>query len=449
MNEQIWETVLGTLRGQISEQNFHTWFEPIRFRGVEGSTAILEVPNKFFRDWLTDNYPSAIERAFRQVTEQDLQVSYTVARKRPAYARNLNAADAVMTVSLDHSIAASTTHLLNPHYSFANFVVGNSNEFSHAASLAVAKQPGGSYNPLFIYSSAGLGKTHLLHAIGNHIVRQFPSMNVFYVTSEDFTNDLISALKEDKMQQFRSRYRQMDVLLIDDIQFIAGKERTQEEFFHTFNALYKTHKQIVLTSDKVPAGIPKLEDRLRTRFEWGLIADIQPPDSETLVAILITKAAQEHINLSTEVAFFLAENVSTNIRTLEGALVRIAAISSFKNEDQITIDFVKRVLKDIIKLDDRIISIDDIIGEAAAYFRLKSTDIRSRRKTRNIVLPRQIAMYLARQLTSCSYPDIAEQFGGKDHSTVIYAERKVRNLMQTNDVVRDALERISVKLKQC
>jgi chromosomal replication initiator protein len=265
---------------------------------------------------------------------------------------------------------------------------------------------------------------------------------------------LIGAIKEDRMPQFRNKYRQKDILLIDDIQFIAGKERTQEEFFHTFNSLYKSHKQIVLTSDKFPMDIPKLEDRLRTRFEWGLIADIQPPDNETLVAILITKANQENIKLSTEVAFFLAENVSSNIRTLEGALLRIAAFFSLENkqeisvEQEISIDFVKKALKDIIKMDEKIITVDNIISITADYFHLKTSDLRSRKKTRNIVIPRQIAMYLSRQLTRCSYPDIADKFGGKDHSTVIYAENKIKNKLSDDSSLQDIINKLSSELKK-
>ncbi|MEA2108167.1 MAG: chromosomal replication initiator protein DnaA [Pseudomonadota bacterium] len=448
MHNHLWSQVLDHIKEQVNEHNYLTWFKPIKIKKMADSVLTLEVPNRFFKDWLAENYPTAIEDAIRKVSTRDISVSYMVAKKTPAYLKQNNKNPEDSPASKSSTSVQLKDSPFNPKYTFSEFVVGPSNEFSHAASLAVAKQPGTSYNPLFIYSSAGLGKTHLLHAIGNHINQYNSRLKAHYVTSEDFTNDLIGALKEDRMPQFRNKYRQMDVLLIDDIQFIAGKERTQEEFFHTFNSLYKSHKQIVLTSDKFPMDIPKLEDRLRTRFEWGLIADIQPPDNETLVAILITKANQENLNLSTEVAFFLAENVSSNIRTLEGALLRIAAFSSLKNKREISIDFVKKVLKDIIKMDEKIITVDEIITKTAEYYHLRTSDIRSRRKTRNIVIPRQIAMYLARQLTHCSYPDIADKFGGKDHSTVIYAEKKVKNTLLKDSNTLDIINKISSELKK-
>ncbi len=448
MHNHLWSQVLDHIRGQVNEHNYLTWFKPIKIKKMAESVLTLEVPNRFFKDWLAENYPTAIEDALAKVSSQDISVSYVVAKKTPHYLKQNNLDTEQSPASESSPQVQVKDSPFNPKYTFSEFVVGPSNEFSHAAALAVAKQPGSSYNPLFIYSSAGLGKTHLLHAIGNHISKFNPNLKPHYVTSEDFTNDLIGALKEDKMPKFRHKYRQMDVLLIDDIQFIAGKERTQEEFFHTFNALYKSHKQIVLTSDKFPMDIPKLEDRLRTRFEWGLIADIQPPDNETLVAILITKANQENLDLSTEVAFFLAENVSSNIRTLEGALLRIAAFSSFENRQEITIDFVNKVLKDIIKLDEKIITVDEIIAKTADYYHLKTSDIRSRKKTRNIVIPRQIAMYLARHLTHCSYPDIADKFGGKDHSTVIYAEKKIKQKMLEDSTIQNIINKISKELKK-
>ncbi len=449
MHNHLWSQVLDHIKEQVNEHNYLTWFKPIKIKKMADSVLTLEVPNRFFKDWLAENYPTAIEDALRKVSTAEITVSYVVAKKKPHYLKQNN-----KNQQEDSPVSSSPLSLpvkdspFNPKYTFSEFVVGPSNEFSHAAALAVAKQPGSSYNPLFIYSSAGLGKTHLLHAIGNHINQYNNDLKAHYVTSEDFTNDLIGAIKEDKMPQFRNKYRQMDVLLIDDIQFIAGKERTQEEFFHTFNSLYKSHKQIVLTSDKFPMDIPKLEDRLRTRFEWGLIADIQPPDNETLVAILITKANQENLKLNTEVAFFLAENVSSNIRTLEGALLRIAAFSSFENKQEISIDFVKKVLKDIIKMDEKIITVDNIITATADYFHLKTSDLRSRKKTRNIVFPRQIAMYLSRQLTHCSYPDIADKFGGKDHSTVIYAENKIKDKLLKDSGLKDIINKISNELKK-
>ncbi len=317
--------------------------------------------------------------------------------------------------------------MLNPKYTFDSFVIGNSNRFAHAASLAVAESPAKAYNPLFIYGGVGLGKTHLMHAIGHYILNNNPKSQVVYVSSEKFTNELINSIKDDKNVEFRNKYRNIDILLVDDIQFIAGKERTQEEFFHTFNALYEANKQIIISSDRPPKEIPTLEDRLRSRFEWGLIADIQAPDFETRMAILKKKADVEKLNIPNEVMVYIATKIKSNIRELEGALIRIVAFSSLTNKE-ISVDLASEALKDIISSKQtRQVTIDIIQEVVANYYNLKIEDLKSARRTRNIAFPRQIAMYLSRKLTDMSLPKIGEEFGGRDHTTVIHAYEKISN----------------------
>ncbi len=317
--------------------------------------------------------------------------------------------------------------MLNPKYTFDSFVIGNSNRFAHAASLAVAESPAKAYNPLFIYGGVGLGKTHLMHAIGHYILHNNPKSQVVYVSSEKFTNELINSIKDDKNVEFRNKYRNIDILLVDDIQFIAGKERTQEEFFHTFNALYEANKQIIISSDRPPKEIPTLEDRLRSRFEWGLIADIQAPDFETRMAILKKKADVEKLNIPNEVMVYIATKIKSNIRELEGALIRIVAFSSLTNKE-ISVDLASEALKDIISSKQtRQVTIDIIQEVVANYYNLKIEELKSARRTRNIAFPRQIAMYLSRKLTDMSLPKIGEEFGGRDHTTVIHAYEKISN----------------------
>lgn len=327
---------------------------------------------------------------------------------------------------------------LNIRYTFESFVLGSSNQFASAAAMAVANNPATTYNPLFIYGGVGLGKTHLVNAIGNAILKNNPEMKVCYYTSEKFMNELINSLRYAKMDEFRNKFRSMDVLLIDDVQFIAGKERTQEEFFHTFNALYDSHKQIVVTSDKFPKEIPGLEERLRSRFEWGLIADIQAPDMETKQAILRMKAEQNGIDLPREVAMFLASAVSSNIRELEGYLIRIGAFASL-TATPITLAMAQEVLKDIMVEKRRELTVEEIQKLVATHFSVKVSDLKSAKRMKALVLPRQIAMYLSRQLTSCSYPEIGERFGGKDHSTIIHAIKKIEKNMEDDFQLRTTI----------
>ena len=337
---------------------------------------------------------------------------------------------------------------LNPKYTFNSFVIGNSNRFAHAASLAVAEAPAKAYNPLFIYGGVGLGKTHLMHAIGHYILESNPNAKVVYVSSEKFTNELINAIKDDKNEEFRSKYRNVDVLLIDDIQFIAGKERTQEEFFHTFNALHDANKQIILSSDRPPKEIPTLEDRLRSRFEWGLIADIQVPDFETRMAILKKKADVENLNVANDVMGYIASKIKSNIRELEGALIRIIAYSSLTNRE-VSVDLATEALKDIIsKKQGKHVTIDAIQDIAASYYNLRIEDLKSQRRTRSVAYPRQIAMYLSRKLTDMSLPKIGEEFGGRDHTTVIHAYEKISENLKTDDTLQHTVNNITKKLTQ-
>ncbi|VTQ81428.1 chromosomal replication initiator protein DnaA, partial [Hathewaya histolytica] len=337
---------------------------------------------------------------------------------------------------------------LNPKYTFNSFVIGNSNRFAHAASLAVAEAPAKAYNPLFIYGGVGLGKTHLMHAIGHYILQNNSKSKVVYVTSEKFTNELINSIKDDKNEEFRNKYRNVDVLLIDDIQFIAGKERTQEEFFHTFNALHEANKQIILSSDRPPKEIPTLEDRLRSRFEWGLITDIQAPDFETRIAILKKKADVDNLNIDNEVMVYIANKIKSNIRELEGALIRVVAYSSLTNK-QINVDLAAEALKDIISnKQSKQITIDLIQDIVSSYYNLKIEDLKSARRTRNIAFPRQIAMYLCRKLTDMSLPKIGEEFGGRDHTTVIHAYDKISENLKKDETLEDIVNELAKKIKQ-
>ncbi|MGH7831744.1 MAG: chromosomal replication initiator protein DnaA, partial [Candidatus Binatia bacterium] len=335
---------------------------------------------------------------------------------------------------------------LIPKYNFENFVVGASNQFAHAASLAVANQPGEHYNPLFIYGVVGVGKTHLVNAIGHRILERRADLKVVYLSSESFMNELIASLRRDKMDEFKTRFRNVDALILDDVQFIAGKERTQEEFFHTFNSLHESHKQIVLTSDKFPKEIPDLEDRLRNRFEWGLIADIQAPDMETRVAILQKKAEFEALRLPHEVAIFLASHIDSNVRELEGSLTRLGAFASL-TKTEITVDLAKEVLKSTIKGNRKEVTVENIQKTICDYFNLKLGDLKSKRRTRNIALPRQVAMYLCRKYTSTSFPAIGYKFGGRDHSTVIHASKSIEKKIKEDPNMQVTIERIEKNLR--
>jgi len=443
----IWEKVVTIIKEKLSQQNFETWICPIRISTMEGDQIRLAVPNRFIRDWLVENYFDLIRESIKSAAGVPLQVTFFVEQEKNQGPSGEKTGGAVEEKKAPRKAApAKVNSSLNPNYSFDRFVVGTCNQFAHAASMAVAEQPARNYNPLFIYGGVGLGKTHLLNAIGLKTVAFFPDMNVIYVSAEVFMNELINSIRYDKMPKFREKFRNIDCILIDDIQFIAGKERTQEEFFHTFNTLHDAGKQIVVTSDKFPKDIPNLEGRLRSRFEWGLIADIQPPEIETKIAILEKKAQENRITLPGNVALYIASLAETNIRELEGYLVRIAAYSSLTGRE-IDLDLVKAVLKRLLRQEEKpVITIEEIIKAVASKLNMKIADIKSPKKNKALVFARQICMFLARELTNSSFPDIGTKIGGRDHSTVIYAHNKIKQLKETDRTILDTLEELNSTL---
>ncbi|RMF46779.1 MAG: chromosomal replication initiator protein DnaA, partial [Deltaproteobacteria bacterium] len=414
----IWQETLDKLQKDLNPQHFSTWIKPIKLIAIDRDLVRIGVPNRFFLTWIRDNYADLIRETLSDIGAVSYQLQIEVATDGKAE-KGVRPSSGPVAQSVEPAKPAAKPnpgiYNINKKYTFDSFISGASNQFAYAAARAVASNPATTYNPLFIYGGVGLGKTHLINAIGNAILESNPDMRVCYYTSEKFMNELINSLRYAKMDEFRKKFRSMDVLLIDDVQFIANKERTQEEFFHTFNSLYESHKQIVVTSDKFPKEIPGLEERLRSRFEWGLIADIQAPDVETKQAILKIKAEQNGIDLPENVALFLANSVSSNIRELEGFLVRLGAYASLTSTP-ISLAMAKEVLKNILVEKRREISVEEIQKTVAAHFGIKVSDLKSSKRLKALVLPRQVAMYLSRQLTSCSYPDIGEKFGGKDHS---------------------------------
>lgn len=412
---------------------------------------IVSVPNHFFKEWLEDNYLDLINSALSITAEKNLTVTVTVQEDEQfnnlpaAVDKSQNDPTAPDDPKLTNSEREGTP--LNPRYTFDQFVSGSGNQFSHAAALAVANNPATTYNPLFIYGGVGLGKSHLLHAIGHHILTNNPTTKVCYCSAEKFMHEMVNSIRLNKMEEFRERYRSVDVLLIDDIQFIAGRERTQVEFFHTFNSLYEAHKQIVITSDKFPREMPNLEDRLRSRFEWGLIADIQPPDLETKIAILKKKADINRINLPDEVAYLLASSDTRNIRELEGMLIRLGAYSSLQNIP-ITLAMAKDNLKDILVDKRKEVTVELIQKQVADYFNLKVADLKSDKRLKAFVQARQVAIWLCRDLTNSSYPDIGNKFGGKDHSTVIHAAKKIDRQIAEDPQLAKTIEDIRCKILQ-
>ncbi|WP_290455244.1 chromosomal replication initiator protein DnaA [Romboutsia ilealis] len=441
--KHLWEKTLNIIKGELTEVSFNTWIKSCEPLCISANTIKISVPNSFTKDILEKRYKDLVINSIEAACSKTYDLEFLIASEvQETEEKNTVKDDISVTVSDEMS---ST---LNPKYTFDSFVIGNSNRFAHAASLAVAESPAKAYNPLFIYGGVGLGKTHLMHAIGHYILQNNPNAKVVYVSSEKFTNELINAIKDDKNEEFRTKYRSVDVLLIDDIQFIAGKERTQEEFFHTFNTLHEANKQIILSSDRPPKEIPTLEDRLRSRFEWGLIADIQAPDFETRMAILKKKADVEKLNVPNEVMVYIATKIKSNIRELEGALIRIVAYSSLTNRD-ITVDLATEALKDIISnKQNKCITIDLIQDIVANYFNLRVEDLKSQRRTRNVAYPRQIAMYLSRKLTDMSLPKIGEEFGGRDHTTVIHAYEKISEALNNDQSLEHTIDDITKKLTQ-
>lgn len=440
----LWEKSLQIIKEKVSPQNFETWIRPIKISSMEGDNITLHVPNKFFKDWLIENYHSVIKESLASIAGIDLKVDLQIAQETKKSQSSTRRAGDHQEKTRPHkkSVRSGTNQSLNQHYSFDRFVVGPCNQFAHAASVAVAEQPAKNYNPLFIYGGVGLGKTHLLNAIGLHTLVVYPDLNVVYVSAEEFMNELINSIRYDRMPKFREKYRNIDCLLMDDIQFVAGKEKTQEEFFHTFNTLHDSGKQIVVTSDKFPKDIPNMENRLRSRFEWGLIADIHPPEIETKIAILEKKAQENNLILPQNVAHYVASHVESNIRELEGYLIRISAFSSLTGKE-IDMNLTKEVLKKIIKLNEKEeVTVDEILKTTASKLNVKLLDIKSHKKNKNLVFARQIAMYLSRKLTSASFPDIGEKIGGRDHSTVIYACNKIKKSMEEDAQLKKLVQEI-------
>ena len=446
--KKIWMETLESLKEKISEQNVSTWIKPINPVKISGNVLTVEVPNKFIKDWVKDNYKKTIEETLSAVGTVNYIINIKINEKSKKIINKEkdNIRKSIDIVEEKLQIPEQNLLNINNRYTFESFVSGPSNQFAHAAAMAVSNNPATTYNPLFIYGGVGLGKTHLINAIGNEIHKRNNKTKICYYSSEKFTNELINSLRHARMEEFRNKFRSIDILLIDDIQFIAGKKSTQEEFFHTFNALYESHKQIVVTSDKFPKEIPDLEERLRSRFEWGLIADIQAPDTETKQAILKMKADQNNIELPEDVIYFIANSISNNVRELEGYLIRIGAFSSLTSTP-INIDMAKKVLKDILIENNREITIEKIQKRVAEHFQIKVNDLKSSKRLKSIVFPRQIAMYICRNMTNLSYPEIGAKFGGKDHSTIIHAIKKIEKNMQddlhTKNIINKLIDNLS------
>ncbi len=439
----MWQDALQYIQKKVPKQVYDTWFIPVHLDRIENSTAYIGVPNKFFGEWLDTHYGLLLAEAIATARGGELMtVAFTVREKG---ATPQGEPQALMSGPRGGMQSKPRRGIqLNPKYTFKNFVVGAGNQFAHAACMAVAEQPGHTYNPLFIYGGVGLGKTHLLNAIGNHVAEK-SDLRIAYLTTEQFTNEVINSIRYDKMMDLRKRYRHIDMLMIDDIQFLVGKERTQEEFFHTFNALYEGHKQIVLSSDRFPKDMPDIEERLRSRFEWGLIADLQPPDVETRIAILRKKSEDEGVTLPEDVVQFLSTTMKSNVRELEGSLVRLGAYASLTGQ-VITLDLAKNVLRDLIGDKKKSVEMDDIQEADCTQFHVKMTELKSRRRSKTLVHPRQIAMYLCRELTDASYPEIGRQFGGKDHTTIIHACRQVAKAKETDTMLQTTIETLKEQI---
>jgi len=421
----VWDKTLQSLRKEIDPISFDIWFSMVKFKNFHNNKLYISVPNSLTKEWIESRYLNTIQKFLFDLTRQDVTL--------------------VLTID-EYPEKPCNTPFFNSKYTFETFIVGNSNRFAHAACYAVAESPAKAYNPLFIYGGVGLGKTHLLQAIGHHIINKYHSFSVMYVSSEQFTNDLISSIKDDNTFGFRNKYRNIDVLLIDDIQFLAGKERTQEEFFHTFNSLYEANKQLVISSDRPPRNIPTLEDRLRSRFEWGLITDIQPPDIETRIAILRKKAQLENLNIPNDIIDYIADCIESNIRELEGALIRLAAYSSITKKP-LDIKTVKEALKDVLPPPrPKKITIENIQNAVCSYYNLEKSELISKKRNKKVAYPRQIAMYLCRKLTDASYPQIGESFGGRDHTTVMHANEKVEDLLKKDRDLNLVIEELCKKI---
>ncbi len=458
----LWEQCLQRLQEELSTQQFNTWIRPLQIEEKQGSIVLL-APNRFVRDWVHDHYLKLIQKIIMQLLSisideheqsNNLAIIIDIGSKKGAYAQPIQQSHSHTASSQEHSrlpqqsaapMAYNSAKAsqqafqsnLNMNFTFEKFVEGKSNQLGLAAAKQVAIDPGGLNNPLLIYGGVGLGKTHMMHAVGNAILKNKPSAKVLYLHSERFVAEMVKALQTNRMNDFKHFYRQVDALLIDDIQFFAGKDRSQEEFFHTFNALLEGHQQIILTCDRYPKEISGLEERLKSRFGWGLTVAVEPPELETRVAILMSKAEQSQLVLPYEVAFFIAKRIRSNVRELEGALKRVIANANFTGQD-VTMEFVKESLKDLLTLQDKLVTVDNIIKTVADYYKIKVSDLLSQRRSRSVARPRQMAMALSKELTNHSLPEIGDAFGGRDHTTVLHAVRKVKELVETTlDVAED------------
>jgi chromosomal replication initiator protein len=441
----LWNAALANIEKKISKPSFDTWLKSTKAHSLQGNLLVITAPNEFARDWLEERYSQLIAGILYEITGEELSVKFIIPQ-------NQKEEDPDLLLPARKAKREEDQHdfpqnILNPKYLFDTFVIGSGNRFAHAASLAVAEAPAKAYNPLFIYGGVGLGKTHLMHAIGHYVLEHKPNAKVVYLSSEKFTNEFINSIRDNKAVEFRNKYRNVDVLLIDDIQFLAGKESTQEEFFHTFNTLHEESKQIVISSDRPPREIPTLEDRLRSRFEWGLITDITPPDLETRIAILRKKAKAEGLDIPNEVMLYIANQIDTNIRELEGALIRVVAYSSLINKD-INADLASEALRDIIPSSKpKVITILEIQRTVGEHFSVKLEDFKAKKRTKSVAFPRQIAMYLSRELTDYSLPKIGEEFGGRDHTTVIHAHEKISKLLQTDLQLQKQMKELNELLR--
>ncbi|MGA8073320.1 MAG: chromosomal replication initiator protein DnaA [Candidatus Acidiferrales bacterium] len=427
-----WDRILHHVERRVNPHSFNTWFRPTRLESADEGRIVVRVPTRLFRKRLTETYGQILQGVLVEVGMENARIEYICVEQ--------DAAEGVPSTQarLDFD---SVSHQLNPRYTFETFIVGASNQFAHAAAQAVAEQPSKSYNPLFLYGGVGLGKTHLMQAIGHSIKKRNPAIRLTYVSAEKFTNEVIASLRFDRMSSFRDRFRTMDVLMVDDIQFIATRERTQEEFFHTFNALYDQQKQIVISSDCPPKEISAIEERLRSRFEWGLIADIQPPDLETKIAILQKKAENERVRLADDVAEYIARSIKSNIRELEGALIRLIAFASLTGAE-VNLATAQQVLKNIIEIQEKKVTIEQIQKRVGEHFGLRAQDLKIRSNSKVIAFPRQVAMFLVKQLTSASLPEIGRQFGGKHHTTVLHSIHKIETLRRADKDLNKTINRL-------
>lgn len=443
----IWEKAQDEIKAKVGNTSYETWFSTVQVKEKDAETLIIETPDDFFKNWIVEHYQTFIEDTLTSHSDKTLNLEFSVNSNilKKDTQQRLTEFEKGFNQTPSHTPLSPSK--LNSRFTFDSFVVGPSNRFAAAAGLAVAESPAKAYNPLFVYGQVGLGKTHLIQAITHKISQLHPQLKHFYMSSERFTNELIDSIRTRSTNAFRKKYREIDVLLIDDIQFIAGKESTQEEFFHTFNVLHDSRKQIIITSDRPPKEISNLEERLTSRFSWGLITDIQPPDFETRVAILRKKMETETVKVPEDVIYFIAEQIKTNIRELEGALIRVAAYALLE-DTPISLDMAKIILKDMVQESTKIISIEMIQKTVSKYFSVTTADLRAKKRTKNIVVARQMAMYLCRNLANLSLPEIGNAFGGKDHTTVLHSCKKIEQEMESNPDIKTAFLKLSTELKQ-